>query len=119
MPIFTISQINSYLKESLDSDPLLGDIWVTAEVSNVSTSVSGHTFFTLKDIHSQLRCVVFKGGNGAKLLSNGCAITAHGRISFYEARGTVDLIADIVMPEGIGALTLQFEQLKMEHDRSV
>ena len=113
MPIFTISQINSYLKESLDSDPLLGDIWVTAEVSNVSTSVSGHTFFTLKDIHSQLRCVVFKGGNGAKLLSNGCAITAHGRISFYEVRGTVDLIADIVMPEGTGALTLQFEQLKM------
>ena len=113
MPIFTVSQIARYLKESLDSDPLLADLWVTAEVSNLSTSPAGHTFFTLKDSQSQLRCVVFSGGKGSELLANGSAVSAHGRISFYEARGTVDLIADLVMPEGTGPLALEFERLKL------
>ncbi len=113
MPLYTVSQVARYLKDSLEKDPFLADLWIMGEISNLSTSPAGHTFLTLKDAQSQLRCVMFSGGEGAELLVNGNAVCAHGRISFYEARGSVDLIADLVMPEGTGPLALEFERLKM------
>ncbi len=114
MPIYTVSQISRYLKESLESDMLLGDLWVTGEISNYRPAPSGHSYFTLKDAQGQLRSVMFKGGKGSELLASGVLVTAHGRISFYEARGDVQLIADLVMPEGTGPLHLQLEKLKMQ-----
>lgn len=114
MPVYTVSQISRYLKESLEGDPLLGDLWITGEISNFRPAPSGHSYFTLKDAQGQLRSVMFKGGRGAELLESGVLVTAHGRISFYEARGDVQLIADLVMPEGTGPLHLQLEKLKMQ-----
>ena len=60
---------------------------------------------------------MFNGGDGMDLLLDGGAVTIHGRISFYEARGTVDLITDVVLSEGIGQLSLEFERLKVELER--
>ena len=113
MPVYTVSQISHYLKESLEGDNLLGDLWVTGEVSNLRTAPSGHSYFTLKDSQVQLRSVMFKGGRGADLLAGGDLVTVHGRISFYEARGDVQILADLVMPEGTGPLHLELENLKM------
>ena len=114
MPIYTVSQISHYLKDSLEGDMFLGDLWITGEISNLRAAPSGHSYFTLKDSQVQLRSVMFRGGRGAELLISGGLVTAHGRISFYEARGDVQLVADLVMPEGTGPLHLQLEKLKMQ-----
>ena len=113
MPVYTVSQITQYMRESLEQDSLLADLWIGGEVSNFKTYPSGHSYFTLKDAGSQLRVVMFKGGRGADLLLEGRLVTAHGRISLYEARGDLQLIADLVMPEGTGPLFLELERLKM------
>ena len=113
MPVYSVTQVTRYLRESLEHDSLLGDLWISGEVSNLRVVRSGHSYFTIKDAQSQLRSVMFKGGRGAELLVEGGQVTAHGRISFYEARGDVQLVADLVMPEGTGALHLELERLKM------
>ena len=113
MQIFTVSQVTHYLKESLEQDPMLADLWISGEVSNLRVSPSGHSYFTLKETQSQLRSVMFKGGRGSSLLAEGSLVAAHGRISLYEARGDVQLLADLVMPEGTGPLFLELERLKM------
>ncbi len=112
MPVYDVGQVARYLKELLEQDSFLADVWVSGEVSNLVTSQAKHTYFTLKDAQAQLRCVMFQGGQGADLLANGSAIIAHSRIAFYEARGLVELRVDIVVPEGTGALQLQYEELK-------
>ena len=116
MPVFTVRQVTQYLKESLEHDPVLADLWVSGEVSNLRVSPSGHSYFTLKETQSQLRSVMFKGGRGSNLLAEGGLVTAHGRVSLYEARGDVQLLADLVMPEGTGPLFLELERLKMRLD---
>ena len=113
MPVFTVSQVTQYLKESLEQDPLLADLWISGEISNLRTYASGHSYFTLKDSQSQLRSVVFKGGRGSELLLDGSLVVAHGRVSFYNARGDVQLVADLVMPEGTGPISLELEKLKL------
>ena len=113
MAVFTVSDIARYLKNSLERDPVLGDLWVSGEVSNLRTYPSGHTYFTLKDGQCQIRSVMFKGGRGAELLSDGGLVTGHGRVSFYENRGEVQFISDLVMPEGIGPLFLELARLRM------
>ena len=113
MPVFTVSQVTQYLKQSLERDSLLADLWISGEISNLRTYQSGHTYFTLKDSQSQIRSVMFKGGRGADLLLEGGLVTAHGRISFYETRGEVQFLANLVMPEGTGPLFLELEKLKM------
>ncbi len=114
MPVFTVSQVTRYLRESLEQDPLLSDVWVSGEVSNLRPSQAGHSYFTIKDSGGQLRSVVFRNGHGADLLLDGRQIIAHGRITFYDVRGDVQLIADLVMPEGSGPQHLELEKLKMQ-----
>ena len=116
MPVFTVSQVTQYLKDSLQQDPLLADLWISGEISNLRPYPSGHTYFTLKDAQSQLRSVMFKGGRGADLLVEGGLVTAHGRVSLYEPRGDLQLVADLVMPEGTGPLSLELEKLKKRLD---
>lgn len=109
-----VGDVVAYLKGLLGSDDLLGDLWVRGEVSNVSRSPVGHTYFTLKDDEGQLPCVIFRGQGafGARDLENGVSALVHGRVSFYEARGTLQFYGDVVQVEGVGSLYQQFEQLK-------
>lgn len=102
----------------LESSPVLGDLWIAGEVSNVSRPASGHVYFTLKDGNAQLRSVYFaskapRRGSTAHLIQNGQAIVAHGRVSLYEQRGDLQLYVDFVQPEGAGALQAEFERLKV------
>ena len=113
MSVFTVSQVARYLREMLEEDSLLADIWISGEVSNITRAQSGHAYFTFKDADSQLRCVMFRGNSGSELLSQGSLVVAHGRMSFYEPRGTVDFISDIIMPEGTGPLHLELEKLRV------
>ncbi len=115
MPIYSVAQVARYLRELLEADQQLNDLWVAGEVSNLTTSQAGHVYFTLKDSTAQLRCVMFRNSNtGSRLLANGALVVAHARVNFYEARGEVSVISDAVMPEGTGPLYLELERLKVK-----
>ncbi len=114
MAVYTVSQVSSHIKESLESNPLLLDLWIVGEVSGLRASSAGHTYFGLKDRESLLRCVMFRGMKGAELLSEGDSVSAHGKITFYTRGGTTDFMVDLAMPEGAGELALELERLKQE-----
>ena len=117
MPVYSVSQVARYLKDSLERDSLLRDLWISGEVSNLSVSGAGHVYFTIKDEAGALRCAMFRPAKGSDLLSNGAAVLAHGRVSFYEVRGDIQYYVDIVQPEGVGELHLLLEQLKLKLEK--
>ena len=113
MDIYSVGQVARYLKESLESDPFVGDLWISGELSNVSRSAAGHLYFTLKDATGQLRGVGFRSAlNDDGAATAGAAVVAHGRVSFYEARGDLQFIVDVLLPQGVGALHMEFQRLK-------
>ncbi len=112
MQIYTVGQITRYLRELLESDTLLTDLWISGEVSNRVESQAGHLYFTLKDADSQLRCALFRRARVGAQLQNGSAVVAHGQLSIYEVRGELQFYVDLVQPEGVGVLHLEFERLK-------
>ena len=114
MPTYTVSQVASYIRSELESDPHLADLWIEGEVSNLSVASSGHAYFNLKDRQAVLQAVMFRSQRGIDLLANGEAVTAHGRISFYEPRGTLNIMVDVVAPQGLGELALELERLKQK-----
>ena len=91
-----------------------GDVWLQGEISNVRPADSGHLYFTIKDDAAQLRVVMFR--MKAQLLrfrpENGMQVVARGRVSLYEQRGELQLMAEYLEPQGTGALQVAFEQLK-------
>lgn len=112
--VLSVSQVAVHLRELLESNPFLGDLWIVGEVSNRRASTSGHTYFTLKDSKAALNCILFRGHgvSAAGLLENGKTVRAHGRMSFYEPRGSTDFMVDRVLPEGEGELARELERLK-------
>jgi exodeoxyribonuclease VII large subunit len=112
--VWTVSNITRYLRELLDSDETLQDIWVQGEISNLSRPVSGHIYFTLKDNTSSLRCVMWRSA-ALRMLSmprDGEAVEVHGNFSIYEAGGQYQLYADTIRSLGEGALYQEFLRLK-------
>ena len=92
--VLSVSQATRYLKELLETDDLLQDIWVQGEISDCRTYPSGHCYFTLKEGEAQLLCVFFKNArlrSMAPQLRNGMAVAARGHISFYERDGKLQL----------------------------
>lgn len=114
IPVWTVSEITRYLREILESDELLQDVWILGEVSNLSRPTSGHIYFTIKDSRSALRCVIWR--NSASRLTitlrEGQAVEVHGSIGVYETAGQYQLYVDLIRPAGEGALYQQFMQLK-------
>ena len=115
--IYEVSQVTAYLRELLAYDNVLADIWIEGEVSNLRRPGSGHAYFTLRDSQSSLRGVLFRNSRGLEHLQDGAAVVAHGRVSLYEVRGDLQLIADIVQPEGVGELQMRLEQLTLQLER--
>ena len=111
---WSVSDLNCYLRELLESDELLQDAWVQGEVSNFSRPASGHVYFTLKDNAASLRCVMWRNSviRQSFLPHDGDAIEVHGSISVYEAGGQYQLYADVFRPVGEGALYQEFLRLK-------
>ena len=98
----------------LESDEILRDVWVSGEISTLSTPSSGHIYFTLKDQTAALKCVIWKqtAWRLPLTLQNGMAIEAHGAISIYERDGQYQLYADAVRLTGEGALYQEYLRLK-------
>lgn len=112
--ILSVTQLNDYLKMLVDGDRILSDVWIRAEVSNLSLPRSGHLYLTLKDAEGQLRAVMFRT-YAARLAfrpEDGMKVLAHGRISIYGASGQYQLYIDELQPDGAGALAMQYEQLR-------
>lgn len=113
--MFSVTTLSLYLKELLDTDDILRDVWVRGEVSNCKTYPSGHCYFTLKEGDAQLLCVFFKNSRlrtAAPELHNGLAVAVNGRVSFYERDGKLQCYVESVELLGEGALFQHFEQLK-------
>jgi exodeoxyribonuclease VII large subunit len=111
----TVTQISTHLKGLLEADPILADIWVSGEISNLSRPSSGHVYFTLKDEAAQLRCALFRQRQTLVSLAavdHGAHVLAHGYISFYEQRGDLQLYVDAVHPAGAGVLAAEFQRLR-------
>ena len=109
---YRVSWLARYLKELIESDQSLSNIWLEGEVSNFTRSSAGHLYFTLKDEEAQFRCVMFRRASSGAPIENGAQVLAHGNVSFYETRGDLQLIVDFVQPAGIGVWQAQFERLK-------
>ena len=112
--IYTVSQISAYTKQTLESDSVLRDLWVSGEVTNLARPGSGHAYFSVRDGNATMGCVMFRNSRGMRHLKNGAEIILHGRVSIYEQRGDLQIIVDIAQPEGVGELQLQLEQLRMQ-----
>ncbi len=112
----TVTDITRYLRQLLESDLLLQDVWVLGEVSNLSRPSSGHIYFTLKDHQSALRCVIWRS-SAQRLrfdLQNGMAVEARGSISLYERDGQYQLYVVSIRPAGEGLLYQRLMRLKAE-----
>ncbi len=109
---YPVSWVARYVKELLESDLRLSNLWVEGEISNLSKSQRGHVYFTLKEGAYGLRCVMFQRQYRGMPLENGAQVLAHGNISFYAERGDVQIIVDFVQPAGVGARQAEFERLK-------
>jgi exodeoxyribonuclease VII large subunit len=112
--IFTVKEVNNYIKSIFDHDVILSSVSIKGEISNYKLHSSGHAYFTLKDNDSKMKCVMFKG-SASKLKfmpEDGMAVVVHGYLSVYERDGQYQLYAEGMMPDGVGALYKAYEQLK-------
>jgi exodeoxyribonuclease VII large subunit len=112
--IYSIKDINRYIRMKLESDGLLGDVWLRGEISNFTHHSSGHMYFTLKDSDSRLKCIMFASHNQKLpfMPKEGTKVLARGNISVYERDGNYQFYVTQMQPDGIGSLYLAFEQLK-------
>lgn len=112
--IFTVKEINNYIKSIFDHDAILSNVFIKGEISNFKLHSSGHAYFTLKDNDSKMKCVMFKG-SASKLKfmpEDGMAVVVQGYLSVYERDGQYQLYVEDMIPEGVGALYKAYEQLK-------
>ena len=115
MRVLTVSQINFFLKSLIEGDGRLTDVYVAGEISNFTDHYrSGHLYFSLKDEKSVLKAVMF--ASAARRLrfrpGDGMRVIVRGRVSVYEPSGQYQFYVEEMQPDGLGALSLAFEQMK-------
>ena len=114
--IYTVSEVNGFIKNVIDGIPQLSGIYIRGELSNYKIYPSGHHYFTLKDGEGALRCVMFKG-SAMRLRfrpETGMKVIAGGRIAVFPRDGAYQLYCTSLTPEGVGDLHVAFEQLKLK-----
>lgn len=114
--IYTVRQVNSYIKNMFTQDFMLNRIYVKGEISNCKYHPSGHIYFSLKDESGTIACVMFAGSRAGLsfTLKNGQQVVAFGSVSVYERDGKYQLYAREIKLDGAGALYEKFEALKQE-----
>lgn len=113
--VFTVSELNRYVRSVLESDKNLNSVYIKGEISNFTDHFrSGHLYFSLKDSASNIKCVMFS--SAASWLKfrpeNGMSVICRGRASVYERDGIYQFYCEDMQPDGAGALAVAFEQLK-------
>lgn len=112
--VFSVSELNNYIKDILDEDVLLAAVYVSGELSNYKIYPSGHHYFTMKDQDGALKCVMFRGSASRIKFrpENGMKVIAFGRISVFPRDGAYQFYVSQMIPDGVGDLSVAFEQLK-------
>jgi len=112
--IYTITRLNREVGQLLKD--AFSIIWIEGEISNLAKPASGHFYFTLKDVNTQVRCAFFKNKqvNLSFGLDNGMKVLAKATVSLYEGRGDYQLIIEQIEPAGAGALQIAFDALKQK-----
>ena len=110
----TVAELNNFIKNLLDTNKTLSAVSVTGEISNLKDHGSGHLYFSLKDADSQIKAVMFRSQRSRLKFvpEDGMRVTVHGSVSIYSQTGTVQIYANSIEPDGIGALYLAYERLK-------
>lgn len=112
--ISSVSQVNQYIKNMFEGEYVLQHIFVKGEISNCKYHSSGHIYFTLKDVTSQISCVMFAGSRKglAFRLEEGMAVIVEGSIRVYERDGRYQLYAQHITQDGAGRLYEEYEKRK-------
>jgi len=112
--ILTVSKLNRLARSVLETE--IGQVWLSAEISNFVAASSGHWYFTLKDDRAQVKAAMFKGANRrvASKPKEGDKVLVRANIGLYEPRGDYQLIVEHLEPEGEGLLKQQFDALKQK-----
>ena len=114
LPVYSVWQVNQYVKQKMDEDQLLAGLLVRGEISNYKKYPSGHHYFSLKEDRGAIRCVLFRG-DAFRLRfqpSNGMRVVAYGRVSVFPRDGQYQLYCTELFADGQGDLHAAFEQLK-------
>jgi len=112
--VLTVSELTGNIRRVLETQ--IGQVWVSGEVTNLRVQGSGHVYFTIKDARAQLQCVLFRSESVAhrELLQDGQKLLLQGDVSVYETRGQYQLIVRAIELQGLGALQVAFEKLKLK-----
>lgn len=112
--IYSVAELTRRIRELLEQH--IGRVWVSGEITNLKTQLSGHIYFTLKDALTQINCVLFRGEEQVdrSLLEDGRKMLLQGEITVYEARGQYQLRVTHVELHGLGSLQAAFERLKQK-----
>jgi len=112
--LWSVSELNRYVKQSLEMDYRLQDLRITGEVSGFRAYPSGHWYFTLKDSGAQVSCVMWRGRAERQRYTprDGDAVIATGAVSLYEVRGQYQLDVMLLLPTGEGVLFQEFMRLR-------
>lgn len=115
MNLLSVGDLTAVLRELLELNEGLRDLWVAGEIAEFKRyAQSGHCYFSLKDERSSIRGVMWRtyAERHSELPRNGDAVLAHGRVAIYEARGELQFVVDTIVPAGAGILNARFEELK-------
>lgn len=113
--ILKVSQINTYLKSIIEDDNNLKNIYITGEISNFTNHYrTGHLYFTLKDENGSMKAVMFRQSASRLrfIPENGMKVLIRGSVGVYERDGVYQIYCEDMIPEGLGELTIAYEQLK-------
>ncbi|MBQ7305879.1 MAG: exodeoxyribonuclease VII large subunit, partial [Clostridia bacterium] len=112
--ILAVSDLNEYVRRTLAADPMLRSLRLRGEISNFKRHTSGHWYFTLKDEHSRINCVMFRQNAMRMSLRpmDGMQVILTGSVSLYAEGGQYQFYAENMRPDGLGTLYQQFEALK-------
>ncbi len=118
-PVLTVCEVSQIIKNLFDSNEVLKKVYIKGEISNFKHHLSGHMYFTLKDDRAQIRCIMFKNYNMLLpfLPENGMKVLVLGYISVFIKAGQYQVYVEEIQPDGLGALHLAFEKLKIKLEK--
>ncbi|GAA0177216.1 exodeoxyribonuclease VII large subunit [Clostridium sediminicola] len=110
----SVSQLNNYIKKTMDNDFILKNVSLKGEISNWKRHSSGHIYFSLKDDESKINCIMFRdyASNIDFETDNGLSVIATGRVTLYSKEGAVQFYCESIELNGVGKLHIEFEKLK-------
>ena len=115
----TVEQLNKYIKQKIDGDEFLNNVYVKGEISNFKLHYTGHMYFTLKDEHSLIKCIMFRSYTPhlSFMPKDGMKVMIYGSVSVFERDGVYQIYCKAMKQDGMGSLYEAYEKLKAELEK--